>query len=81
LRGDFDTNGYPTLGDAVYLASARLQFGMSGVNPVACLEGDMDGDGSFTLNDAAHVAMAQFNKARLPWNGGRVGDRYSGGRL
>jgi len=72
LNADFDGNGYPTLGDAVYIASMRLQYGITGVNTIECMSGDFDGDGSFTLNDAAHVAMAQFDKALLPWDGGRV---------
>jgi len=50
----------------------RLQYGITGVNTIECMSGDFDGDGSFTLNDAAHVAMAQFDKALLPWDGGRV---------
>lgn len=67
IAGDFDHNGRATLGDAVHIANARLQYGSTGVNPIACLNGDFDMDGSFTLNDAAHVAEAQFSKAFLPW--------------
>lgn len=67
IAGDFDHNGRATLGDAVHIANARLQYGSTNVNPVECLEGDFDQDGSFTLNDAAHVAEAQFSKAFLPW--------------
>jgi len=65
--GDFDRSGRPTLGDAVYVADARLEYGSSGVNPIACVEGDFDSDGFFTLNDAALVSEAQFSKAYLPW--------------
>jgi len=53
----------------------RLQFGNTGVNPIACIGGDFDQDDSFTLNDASHVAEAQFNSAFLPWEEG-----FSGGR-
>jgi hypothetical protein len=67
LTGDFDQGGRPTLGDAVFVANARLEFGSTGVNPIVCLLGDFDQDGSFTLNDAAIVAEAQFGKAYLPW--------------
>jgi len=67
IAGDFDHNGRATLGDAVHIANARLQYGSTQVNPIQCLEGDFDMDGSFTLNDAAHVAEAQFSKAFLPW--------------
>jgi len=67
LQTDLDGNGRATLGDAVFVANARLEYGTTGVNPMECLEGDYDGDGSFTLNDAAQVAMAIFGKAKLPW--------------
>jgi len=69
FMGDFDGNGVPTLGDAVYVALARMTYGHTGENPIACLQGDFDGDGSFTLNDAAHIAEAQFGKSWLPWQG------------
>jgi len=68
LLGDFDSNGVPTLGDAVFIANARVTLGTTGENPIACLDGDFDSDGSFTLNDAATVAEAQFGKNFLPWN-------------
>jgi len=58
------------LGDAVYVASARLQYGLTNINSITCLDGDFDGDGSFTLNDAARVAEAQFGLALLPWDSG-----------
>jgi len=67
FQGDLDANGYATLGDAVYVALSRLDFGVSGENPISCLEGDFDSDGSFTLNDAAYVAEAQFGMAYFPW--------------
>ena len=53
------------------VANARLTYGETGVSSIACLGGDFDGDGSFTINDAAFVAMAQFYKAKLPWQDGR----------
>jgi hypothetical protein len=56
------------LGDAVFIAIMRLEYGATGVNPLTCVSGDFDSDGSFTLNDAAYVAEAQFNKALLPWD-------------
>jgi len=68
LQGDFDSNGVPTLGDAVFVANARVTLGTTGENPIACLDGDFDSDGSFTLNDAATVAEAQFGKNFLPWD-------------
>jgi len=67
FQGDLNGNGYATLGDAVYVALSRLEYGISGENPISCLEGDFDSDGSFTLNDAAFVAEAQFNLAYFPW--------------
>jgi len=67
LSGDFDGSGLATLGDAHHLAVMRLDYGSTGVNPIACLEGDFDQDGSFTVNDAAIVAQAQFDTAYLPW--------------
>ena len=59
------------MGDAVVIATARLTYGKTGVNPITCLGGDFDGDGYFTLNDAAQVAEAQFGMAYLPWHVGR----------
>lgn len=67
IEGDFDHNGRPTLGDAVFVAEARLQYGSTGINAISCLSGDFDSDSSFTLNDAATVAEAQFEKQFLPW--------------
>jgi len=66
--GDLDHNGRSTLGDAVYISTKRLEFGLTGINSVACLLGDFDGDGTFTLNDAAMVAQAQFDRSSFPWD-------------
>jgi hypothetical protein len=68
LGGDIDENGFSTLGDAVYVAVARLQYGSTQVNPIKCMAGDFDSDGTFTVNDAAFVAMAQFGIERYPWD-------------
>ena len=67
LKGDFSHNGLTTLGDAVWIASARLQYGTTGLNPVRCMNGDFDQDGYFTLNDAAFVAEVIFSKNYFPW--------------
>jgi len=67
MAGDFDHNGAPTLGDAVFVAMARLELGTSGLLVIECMGGDFDEDGSFTMNDAARVAEAQFQIANLPW--------------
>ena len=62
---------HSALGDAVFVANARLDYGKYGVNSMSCLGGDFDSDGSFTLNDAAQVAEAQFGMAYLPWHAAR----------
>lgn len=67
LTGDIDESGFATLGDAVYVAVARLDFGMGQRNPIKCMDGDFDNDGTFTVNDAAFVAMAQFNLVKHLW--------------
>jgi hypothetical protein len=67
LKGDFDQSGFPSLGDAVFVAHKRLEYGITHINPISCVGGDFDSDGSFTINDASRVAEAQFNKYFLPW--------------
>ena len=37
------------LGDAVHIANARLAYGATNVNPIACLKGDFDSDGYFSV--------------------------------
>ena len=38
----------PTLGDAVFVAMARLELGISGLLVIECMGGDFDEDGSFS---------------------------------
>lgn len=66
--GDFDKSGLATLGDAAYIARARMSYGLTLVNPIKCIDGDFDQDGVFTVNDAALVASAQFGSGFLPWH-------------
>lgn len=70
LSGDFNHNGHVTLGDAMWVAIARLQYGATGQNPVKCMGGDFDEDGLFTVNDASFVAQVQFDLKHFPWNHG-----------
>ena len=45
------------LGDAVHVANARLEYGRTLTNPIACLRGDFDGDGYFSAR-GMHVLHA-----------------------
>jgi len=68
LQGDFNGNGRASLGDALTIAAGRLDFGLTGVNPITCLGGDLDGDGLFTINDAGFAAQVAFGNQRFPWD-------------
>ena len=56
----------PTLGDAVFIANARVTLGTTGENPIACLDGDFDSDGSFSALKRPCVDIYTETLSRCP---------------